>query len=313
MKMVKSYPNGRKHGKWRNCSLRAISPFPTVFSKDLYCRHVKTRACLGKGLECKTRFFYISGVHLVHTVGYQKTPFKWCLLGACIGTPWLLMKTQSLVMSPLAAAVIAHKKSKWDPYKRQRKGCCSFFQRIFVLSMAGFIYFSMWTSVVYFNVHVTTSEGEQVPIYEAVNNFFRSPAWKEMKKTLNDLYTLCQTNGWGTCYERFIESMDPAGEASAYSVSIPITRRQILDSSKLKEFADDNFKFDENGSKLSKRVENTWEKEKSLVTGNFSFSHSVFKRLVSQGHQKVSLCGNGLILSQTTNFSLFQNERVCRQ
>ena len=27
----------------------------------------------------------------------------------------------------------------------------------------------------------------------------------------------------------------------------PIIRRQILDSSKLKEFADDNFKFDENG------------------------------------------------------------------
>ena len=41
---------GRKHcGKRRNCSSRAISPFPTVFSKDLYCRHVKTRACLGKG------------------------------------------------------------------------------------------------------------------------------------------------------------------------------------------------------------------------------------------------------------------------
>ena len=37
----------------------------------------------------------------------------------------------------------------------------------------------------------------------------------------------------------------------------PITRRQILDSSKLKEFTDDNFKFDENGRKLSKRVENT--------------------------------------------------------
>ena len=36
----------------------------------------------------------------------------------------------------------------------------------------------------------------------------------------------------------------------------PITRQQILDSSKLKEFADDNFKFDENGSKLSKQVEN---------------------------------------------------------
>ena len=36
-----------------------------------------------------------------------------------------------------------------------------------------------------------------------------------------------------------------------------ITRRQILDSSNLKEFADDSFKFDKNGRKLSKWVENT--------------------------------------------------------
>ena len=41
---------GRKHcEKRRNCSLRAIFAFPTVFSKYLYCRHVKTKACLGKG------------------------------------------------------------------------------------------------------------------------------------------------------------------------------------------------------------------------------------------------------------------------
>ena len=31
-----------------------------------------------------------------------------------------------------------------------------------------------------------------------------------------------------------------------------------------------------------------------LVTSNFSFSHSVFKRLISQGRQKVSLLWNGL-------------------
>ena len=49
-KWQKVLQKGRKHcGKRRNCSLRAISPFPTVFSNDLYCRHVKTRACLGKG------------------------------------------------------------------------------------------------------------------------------------------------------------------------------------------------------------------------------------------------------------------------
>ena len=36
-----------------------------------------------------------------------------------------------------------------------------------------------------------------------------------------------------------------------------ITRQQISDSSKLKEFADNNFKFDKNCRKLYKRVEST--------------------------------------------------------
>ena len=44
---------------------------------------------------------------------------------------------------------------------------------------------------------------------------------------------------------------------STLKVSYPITRRQSLDPSKLKELADDNFKFDEIGRKLSKQVENT--------------------------------------------------------
>ena len=36
----------------------------------------------------------------------------------------------------------------------------------------------------------------------------------------------------------------------------PFPKRQILDSSKLKEFADDNLKFDKHGLKLSKSLEN---------------------------------------------------------
>ena len=43
--------------------------------------------------------------------------------------------------------------------------------------------------------------------------------------------------------------------ASRKSLSFP--KRQILDYSKLKEFAGVNFKFDENGRKLFHRIENT--------------------------------------------------------
>ena len=37
----------------------------------------------------------------------------------------------------------------------------------------------------------------------------------------------------------------------------PLADDKILDWSKLKQFADDNFKFDENSRKFLKRVENT--------------------------------------------------------
>ena len=76
---------------------------------------------------------------------------------------------------------------------------------------------------------------------------------------------------------------------------LTFTKRQILDSSKLKEFADDNFKFDENGRKFLKPVENTVGKRR-----NCSFSHSVFKTQVMQTHKIQGLFGKGLTLYQTT-------------
>ena len=39
-----------------------------------------------------------------------------------------------------------------------------------------------------------------------------------------------------------------------------------------------------------------WEKEKLLVTSNFSFSLSVFRRLVLQTHKNQGLFGKGLTL-----------------
>ena len=42
------------------------------------------------------------------------------------------------------------------------------------------------------------------------------------------------------------------------------------------------------------RWKTLWEKEKLLVTGNFSFSCSVFKRLVQQTRKNQGLFGKGL-------------------
>ena len=62
-----------------------------------------------------------------------------------------------------------------------------------------------------------------------------------------------------------------------------------------------------------KGLKTLWEKEKLFVTSNFSFSHCVFKTLVLQTRKNQGLFGIGLTHYQTTNFRLFQTERVCRQ
>ena len=56
-------------------------------------------------------------------------------------------------------------------------------------------------------------------------------------------------------YHQFLERNLPCMEF--HSLPWPFHRQQILDSSKVKEFADGHFKFEENGRHLSIWVENT--------------------------------------------------------
>ena len=66
----------------------------------------------------------------------------------------------------------------------------------------------------------------------------------------------------------------------------PITIQQILDSSKLKEFADDNFKFNENGRKFSKQVENTVGKGEIARYEQFLLIPQCFQKACFPGASK---------------------------
>ena len=111
-----------------------------------------------------------------------------------------------------------------------------------------------------------------------LNFFFKKTSPQEtidwtFTKFHSSLFTVTEKSGlWS----------DTGAQAPLVILIKPFSKQQILDSSKLKQFEVDNFKFNENGRKFSKREESTVEKEKLLVTSNFSFSPSAFKRLVLQ-------------------------------
>ena len=65
----------------------------------------------------------------------------------------------------------------------------------------------------------------------------------------------------------------------------PFPNKKILDSFKMIAFAGDNPKFDGMVDSSPNGYKTLWVKEKLLVMSNFSFSHSVFERLVLKCRQ----------------------------
>lgn len=157
------------------------------------------------------------GVYLVGNVEPEKVYFQWALLGAYISIPMLTIDSgNNLVYSSLLSSIFVNWKGKtWNKDYIPQKGFC---KRISILTVCGLIYLSLWSSAIYFNATITTKEGDEVPLREAVHNFFTSPAWEDTKEQLRNLYKYYQAHGWQNIWNKVVESLDPLGETKAYKV-----------------------------------------------------------------------------------------------
>ena len=93
-----------------------------------------------------------------------------------------------------------------------------------------------------------------------------------------------KTRSFGSCYSARTAHSDKSRSFSAHALTH--YKWQILDSFKLKAFADDNFKFDENGRKLSKRVENTVGKGEIARYEQFLLFPQCFQKACFPGASK---------------------------
>ena len=81
---------------------------------------------------------------------------------------------------------------------------------------------------------------------------------------------------------------------NVFNVFNPFPLDIILDQDKLRAFAEDKLNVTKMNISVFDRIENIVGKGEIACSSKFSFSHNVFKRLLSQTRQKVSLCGNEL-------------------
>lgn len=193
---------------------------PEWFEKDQSNRQRPYKVGFG-WIGCFLRlvlpFAIAAGVHLVASIGRMQASFRWCLLGSAVGIIWMLDDPSNIG----ACCFFSSLATWWNGMswkKHPRKKHRGTFVRITILVPCCTVYFLMWTSALYFNAKITSSYGEDVPLREALQNFFTSPAWKDTKEAFYRIWQHIQTNGWKEFYEHLLNVFDPEGEANAYEV-----------------------------------------------------------------------------------------------
>ena len=158
-------------------------------------------------------------MYLVGNVDPERVDFQWAVLGSYILVPMLMMDSgNNLVYCAILSAIFVNWKGKeWNKNFIKKRGFC---KRICILTACGLLYLSLWTSVIYFNANITTKDGDEVPLRDAVHNFFASPAWEDTKEQFRNLYKYYQLHGWQNLWKEIVAAFDPLGEGKAYKVKM---------------------------------------------------------------------------------------------
>ncbi|XP_055529291.1 dnaJ homolog subfamily C member 22 [Wyeomyia smithii] len=159
------------------------------------------------------------GVWTVGNTGREKGVFWHSLVGAYLSYPlryFVLDEAYWFTLMAFASAFAFDNYSKqWnlDVPKREKP-----LKRAAIIIPCVLLYLSLWGCFFYFNGTITDSDGDEVPVHEAIHNFIKSPWWTDLKQTVADTIQFAKHNGWAEVWKQIIDSMDADGEQNAYKV-----------------------------------------------------------------------------------------------
>ena len=152
-------------------------------------------------------------------IGAEQAELKWALLGAYVATVLFCFNpknpTSPICQSSVTSAIFTNWKGKsWrrTRYRRYSAGL------IGCLIVCAVLYGSLLFSALYHNAYITTSDGEQVKLRDAVGNIKNSQAWQHPLETVYHLWRIYGAVGIQDTWRDFIEAIDPQGELNAYQV-----------------------------------------------------------------------------------------------
>lgn len=158
------------------------------------------------------------GVWTVGNIGHEKGTLAWPLFAAYITYPVRYYIHDETVWLTIMVVAASWAFDSWSKKWRRIPSRHRMLKRTLVFGACACLYLSMWCSYIYFRGTITDSDGEEIPIYEALHHFTTSPWWLDVQQCLHDTYQYAQHHGWYEVWKQIIELSDPHGEQNAYKV-----------------------------------------------------------------------------------------------
>ena len=148
------------------------------------------------------------GAHMVSNTGNIKCPLMYSLAGAyvgeiCFGHPHLLLTDSYPSLGAVVCALFSTFAWHYDrrPVVMTRDKCCKRTCKRLVVWMFCAVMFSIIVVYAfYFNGSIEAEDGETVKLRVVLNNFFRSPYWKQFKNSfwmnLDDVWKDTKRKVW---------------------------------------------------------------------------------------------------------------------
>lgn len=172
-----------------------------------------------KFLHWLVPFVVALGVWTVGNCGREQGRLRHCLVAAYLAYPIRYILYDEVWWLSITVVVSAFAFDHWSkewlltrPKRRTMK------RRIATLYFCGFIYLALFGSYFFFNSKITDSDGEEVPVYEAMQNAFKSAWWLDLQQSLGDTWAFLQHHGFSETWKLIIEQLDTDGEQNAYKV-----------------------------------------------------------------------------------------------
>ncbi|CAF1023933.1 unnamed protein product [Adineta ricciae] len=168
------------------------------------------------------------GTQLAGTLGPRQCSFVWPLLGALLGTPFLLTngdKAPSFNIAALISCWIFEWKIDWDPEyvseesKTKSKPRRHIVKRCLILGCGAILFGLLITSAVYQNLQVDL-HGERVKVKDVIADFFKSQEfiqlYQQLSRVMKELYAFYQHYGFKGIWTQIWAELSSESDKKAF-------------------------------------------------------------------------------------------------